>query len=67
MGFWGNPKDQLRSFWMAHRNSDTAPLFLPRIFSPWSLPRVGNGSGKRWDVTPGHLSDDLSNTVKRSG
>ena len=27
-------------------------------FPPWSLPRVGNGGGKRWDVTPGHSSDD---------
>ena len=34
-------------------------------FHPWSLPRVGNGSGKRWDVTPGYSSDDRSSTVKR--
>ena len=34
-------------------------------FPPWSLPRVGNGGGKRWYVTPGHLSDDHSNVVNR--
>ena len=34
-------------------------------FHPWSLPRVGNGAGKRWDVTLGHSSDDRSSTVKR--
>ena len=26
-------------------------------FLPWSLPRVGNGGGKRQVGTPGHLSD----------
>ena len=34
-------------------------------FTPWSLPWVGNGGGKKWDVTPGHSSDDRSSTVKR--
>ena len=34
-------------------------------FPPWSLPRVGNGSGKRWDATPGHPADDGGNSVKR--
>ena len=39
-------------------------LFTSR-FPPWSLPRVGSGGGKRWDVTPGHSSDDRSSIVKR--
>ena len=64
VGFWCIPKDQLRSFWMALLSSDTVPLFLPRVFSPWSLPRVGNG-GKRWSVTLGHLPDDRSNVVEK--
>ena len=34
-------------------------------FSPWCLPRVGNGSGKRQSVTPGHPTDDGDNRVKR--
>ena len=34
-------------------------------FPPWSLPRVGNGSGKRLFVTPGHLSDPGGNLGKR--
>ena len=34
-------------------------------FPPCSLPRVGNGGGKRLAVTPGHLSVDRSNVVKR--
>ena len=29
-------------------------LFSMR-FSPWSLPRVGNGGGNRQSITPGHL------------
>ena len=39
-------------------------IFTMRLL-PWSLPKVGNGGGKRWDVTPGHLSDDHSNIEKR--
>ena len=39
-------------------------IFTTR-FLPWSLPRVGNGGGKRWYVTLGHLPDDRSNVVKR--
>ena len=38
-------------------------LFTMR-FLPWSLPRVGIGSGKRWDVTPGHHSDPGGNLGK---
>ena len=34
-------------------------------FPSWSLPRVGNVSGKRWDVTPGHPANDSGNRVKR--
>ena len=34
-------------------------------FPPWSLPRVGNGSGRRRDVTLGNLLDEGSNTGKR--
>ena len=32
---------------------------------PWSLPRVGNGGGKRQFVSPGHPSDGGGNTGKR--
>ena len=39
-------------------------IFTQRLPS-WSLRRVGNGAGKRWDVTPGHSSHDRSSTVKR--
>ena len=28
-------------------------------FPPWSLLRVGNGSGKRQLVSPGHLPDEV--------
>ena len=35
-------------------------------FPPWSLPRVGNGGGKRWNVTLGHVPDDRSNVVEGS-
>ena len=34
-------------------------------FLPWSLPRVGNGGGKRQFVTPGHRSDPGGNLGKR--
>ena len=34
-------------------------------FSPWSLPRVGNGGGKRQSVTPGHLLDESGQVGKR--
>ena len=39
-------------------------LFTMR-FPPWSLPRVGIGSGKRQSVTPGYLLDVVSTTGKR--
>ena len=39
-------------------------LFTMR-FPPWSLPRVGNGCGKRQFITPGHLLDAGSNVGKR--
>ena len=35
-------------------------------FPPWSLPEVGNGSGKRQSVTPGHLQDEGSNTGNKT-
>ena len=38
-------------------------LFTKR-FRPWSLPRVGNGSGKRQFIPPGHLLDAGGNTGK---
>ena len=51
---------------MALLNSVTVPLFLPRVFSlGLSLPRVGNGGGKRQFVTPGHSSDPGGNLGKR--
>ena len=34
-------------------------------FPPWSLPRVGNGGGKRHFITPGHLLDAGGNMGKR--
>ena len=34
-------------------------------FLPWSLPRVGNGVGKRHVITPGHLPDAGSTVGKR--
>ena len=40
------------------------PPLSPPPLPPWSLPKVGNGGGKRCDVTPGHSSDDRSSTVK---
>ena len=39
-------------------------LFTNR-FPPWSLPRVGNGVGKRHVITPGHLLDAGGNMGKR--
>ena len=32
---------------------------------PWSLPRVGNGGGKRQSIIPGHLLDAGSNVGPR--
>ena len=34
-------------------------------FPPWSLTRVGYGSGKRYGITPGHSSDAGGNSGKR--
>ena len=39
--------------------------FFTMRFPPWSLPKVGYGSGKRLSVTPGHLLDEGSNTGER--
>ena len=42
-------------------------LFTMRL-TPWSLPGVGNGSGKSQSVTPGHLLDEGGKMrVKGSG
>ena len=41
------------------------PLFFTTRFPPWSLPRVGNGGGKRQFGTPGHLLDAGGNLGKR--
>ena len=49
---------------MALLNSVIVPLFLPHV-PPWSLPRIGNGGGKRQFVTPGHLMDAGGNMGKR--
>ena len=38
---------------------------LPSLHGLYSLPRVGNGGGKRWFVTLGHLLDHRSNVVER--
>ena len=34
-------------------------------FLPWSLPRVGSGSGKRQSFTPDHLLDESGQVCKR--
>ena len=39
-------------------------LFTMR-FPPWSLPRVGNGCGKRQSFTPGHLLGESGQVGKR--
>ena len=36
-------------------------------FSPWSLPKVGNGGGKRQSISPGHLLDEGGHVGKRVG
>ena len=61
-GFWVIPKVQLWSFLTVLRSFDTALIFLPNVFSPWSLPRVGSGIGKGHSVTTDHLPD-ISSTV----
>ena len=50
---------------MAHLSSDTVPLFLPCVFPRRSLPRVGNGGGKRQVIASGNPLDDCSSSVKR--
>ena len=61
-------------FVLAQRFSFGAPGWHPEAptlyhsfyhaFSPWSLPRVGNGGGKRLLVTPGRQPDDGSTVGK---
>ena len=41
VGFWGIPKDQLRSFWMALLNSGAVPLFSPRVIPHGLYPGLG--------------------------
>ena len=49
-----------------HTEAPTLYHYLYHTFFPHGLyPRVGNGGGKRWDVTPGHHTDDGGNRVKR--
>ena len=49
-----------------HSYTPTLYHYFYHAFSPLDfLPRVGNGGGKRWYVTLGHLPDDRSNVVKR--
>ena len=66
VGFWGTLHGQLQSFWIAPLSSVIVPLFFHTL-SPWSLPGVGNGSGNRQVVTPGHHSDPGGNLGKRNG
>ena len=47
-----------------HSEARYCTVFLLCVFSPWSLPRVGNGDSKRKVVTPGHRVDAGSNTGK---
>ena len=60
VGFWvypkGSPSELLDG---TLKLRDCTTIFTMR-FHPWSSPRVGPGGGERWDVTPGHLSDDGS-------
>ena len=48
-----------------HLDAPTLYYSFYHAFSPWSLPRVGNGSGKKQLVTPGHPLDGGSNVGKR--
>ena len=48
-----------------HTEAPTLYHYFYLAFAPWFLPRVGNGGGKRWAVSPGHLSNDHSNGVER--
>ena len=43
VGFWGIPKGQLRSFWMALLRSVTVPLFLPHVFPLGPYPALEKG------------------------
>ena len=63
MTFWGIPRGQLRSFLDGKLRYCTTIFY--HSFSPWSLPWVGNGGGKRQVGTPGHLSDPGGNLGKR--
>ena len=65
VGFWGTLKGQLRRFWMALLKLRYCTTIFTTRFHPWSLPRVGNGSGKRQFVTPGTHSDPRGNLGKR--
>ena len=65
VGFWGYPKGSSigASGWYPE-----APILYYNFSSslpPWLPSRVGDGNVKRCNVTPGHLSDDHSNVVKR--
>ena len=40
-------------------------MFSPCVHTPWSLPRIGNGGGKRQFLTPGLHSDTGGNFGKR--
>ena len=65
MGFWGYPGGSaLELLDGTLKLRHCTDLFTMR-FHPWSLPRVGNGCGKRQFVTPGHLSAPGSNMDKR--
>ena len=67
MGFWGILKvlasELLDGTLKLRHCTDVFTMRLP----PWSLPRVGNGVGKRHFMTPGHLLDAGGNMGKRSG
>ena len=65
MGFWviliGSPSELLDGTLKLRFCTTMFTTYLP----PWSLPRIGDGGGKRQFVTPGHLPDEGSIAGKR--
>ena len=63
-GVLGYPKGSAGELLDGSLKLQCCTTVFTKQFLPWSLPSVGNGGGKRWDVTPGHSSDDRGSTVK---
>ena len=56
-GVFGYPKGAAAELLDGTLNLRFCTTVFTSRFRPWSLPRVGSGSGKRQFVTPGHPSD----------